>query len=104
MRFVLALLIILCPPVLAADITGRFAGGVEVTLTDAPCTSALVLARIRADWHDRFKAGIVKLKDRALQLCWILSPDMKVILVDDEGGVTPIGVESFATIPNEPGI
>ena len=95
--FLLALLIILCPPVAAAEIVGEFEGGTIVTLTDAPCTNAVVLSMLRLDKRELMHAGRVWHKGRNIALCWIVTPDgTQVVLIDEERDITPVGIENFA--------
>ena len=99
-QFLLAILIILCPPVLAAEITGQFDAGVSVTLTDEPCTSAIALRIIKPEWHARFHAGTATFPNRTIVHCWAIAPDgAHIILVDEEGDVTPVDIRAFADNP-----
>lgn len=93
-----ALLVVLCPPVLADSITGQFDNGVSVTLTDAACTNPIALRIIKSEWHSRFHAGTATFPNRTIALCWMITPDgRQVLLVDEEGDVTPVDITAFAT-------
>ena len=102
MRFILALLIILCPPVFAGQMVGRSHDGrIVITLTETPCTNGIVAAMTRPDVLPLMRAGNMIYHGRALELCWIITPDGKwVMIVDEDRDVTPVRIESFEHKPS----
>ena len=86
----------------AAEISGRLAGGVVVTLYDTPCTNKTVLALIRPERQALYQSGKAVFPDRTFGLCWRLNGSV-ILIADEEGDTGAVPVSAFMQ-PGESGI
>lgn len=68
----------------------RFGNGNAVALADEPCHVPAIVAMVKPEYQQRFKAGASVINGKTLQLCWI-DFEGEVFVVDEEGtsGVVP---------------
>jgi hypothetical protein len=75
---------------MAQDMIAR-QGNNSVRLANAPCTSELVLARLRPELRPRFKAALAEVEGQTFQACWHAAGNVVHLLYEDgDQGIVPL--------------
>jgi hypothetical protein len=69
MRFVLLCAALAAAPAIAGDLVAR-QGSDTIRLADEPCTSQLVLGRLEARLHSKYKAASAVVQGQNFAACW----------------------------------
>jgi hypothetical protein len=89
-----ALLFLVATASAAADsFVGSFQH-LKFRLDTTPCTSKVILEKIRPEYHDSFMGGVVVENGKETQLCWVPQPPY-VFVVDESGESGFLDVSDF---------
>jgi hypothetical protein len=91
MRFVLLCAAALAAaPAMAQDLVARQGNNI-VRLTDGPCTSEPVLARLQPEFRSGFKAALAVVEGRTFEACWRRTGNVAHLLYEDgDQGIVPL--------------
>lgn len=68
--------------------------GLAIRLFNTPCVSPAVLAQLKPEVREKFRAGNESDHGRPVELCWIQADETTVYIVDADGdsGALPIAI------------
>lgn len=81
-----------------ADLVARD-GSTSVFITEKPCTHRSVLAQIKADFHELWRAGGATINGKAYMGCWAVLKGT-VFLIYEDGDVGQVPVADFKRAPS----
>ena len=95
-RLLLAALLAAGPAM--ADLVAK-SGDNELRLLNTPCVNSAVLAHIRDEWRDKFKAATAQLGANYFNACWIDTEQGAYFIVYSDGDQNVIPVRAFIDQP-----
>lgn len=96
MNKLLLFLFLFCTSASAAELH-LITDNIQITLSDTPCSSGIVLALLKPEAHKFYQDGIVVVGGTTTKLCWRVSPDQQQVwIVDEDGEMTAIPITAFS--------
>lgn len=65
-------------------------------LGDGPCTNAAVIALLKEEWRDKFKAASARAQGQHFEACWIEHEGLAMVLYED-GDKSIFPLDAFRT-------